>query len=168
MTELDRRAIITGLAAIAVAGFAAPASVAQLFHAGRTYAYGHADTLALYDAARLVLFNSLWHVELTGFDEGIFRHVESGLMFVTDHDRPAIPYRVRQITTPAAPVDDAEAAIIGVAAYHLCGYAALAGSFRREFGDRPGAFFMRHDSTPEGMFAWQRHLADAPPLLHSA
>jgi hypothetical protein len=162
--EIGRRELLTGLAAVAVAGSvpalqAITASVASL---GRMYTYGDTDTLELYDAAREVLFRSLWHIDLTDYDTGTFRHVATGLTFITDHDRPAILYRVRQIETGAT-VDTAAARIIGVAAFHLCSFAALAGSFRQQFGEN-GAFFMHHDDDPDSFHPWRRMLTDAPPL----
>ena len=138
---INRREVVTGHAAVAAASalpaFPACAAPVALPRFARTLTEFDEETRTLREAARLLNLRDLWHVEwpikLTGFDSGIFRHVESGLVFVSDHERQPttgdyLVLRIHQLATPAATVDPAHELLIAVAAFHL---AALTTMFRQ-------------------------------------
>ncbi len=136
--ELDRREVVTGLAAVAVAGVvvpALPASAAPLVRYGRAFTPYDSEADRLVRSARRIFWTSRWHVEIHGTAQTI-RHVDSGgQTFATD---PELAY----------------------AALYCQPRASWAYSRRLMTDKGDGAFFLYASNTPIPRLVTE----DAPPL----
>ena len=100
MTELDRRAIVTGLAAVAAAGVTPALSASatpialRLVRTGHSYAWRSDDPRELITATFKTAMTSRWHVDMRGSDDVTYLHVPSGFHFAVYPHRPNRIWRV--------------------------------------------------------------------------
>jgi hypothetical protein len=147
---IDRRQLVTGLAAVAV-GFAAPSlPPVPLVRTGLTfrsgdYAYGWKQDFAS------KAFYSLWQLDAWDEVASTIRHCDTGLIFATQ-------FTHTELLLPAAMTLPTDAEMIDTIG-HAADLASVFARFRRH--KHAGAFFY----TNEGDDEHRRTItADAPPL----
>ena len=88
MSNLGRRELLTGLAAVAVVGVAPPLPASatpiasRLVRTGHSYAWRSDDPRELVTATFKTAMTSRWHVDMRGSDDVTYLHVPSGFHFV--------------------------------------------------------------------------------------
>ena len=98
--HIDRRQVVTGLAAVAVTGVA-PALPAmplpQHVRYGRAFTPEDSEADRLVWSARRIFWTSRWHVHLHSPTEQTYRHVDSGgVLLATDPNKPEHIWFVRR------------------------------------------------------------------------
>jgi hypothetical protein len=160
MTEIDRRAFVTGLAAVAIAGVvpALPAAAAPLVRVGLPFR--RSDYVPdWFEDSIMTAYNTLWHVQRHSFSEWTIRHCDTGLMFATDPRAAFDVSLARPADAPPLSLDPALLDMVGNASRYVrtsAGFAAM----RRQAEGREGAFFMHFHGGHTG----RPTTADAPPL----
>jgi hypothetical protein len=159
MIEFDRRAIITGLAAVAVAGVtpALPASAAPLIRTGLVFRRGEYAFDWSEDFLQTAL-RSRWHFQQWDYPDRTICHCATRLMFTLERGRTDGVELIRAAGATVAPCDEAGLDLIGHAARSASVLAALPGLCRRD--KRDGAFFFWHSDGD----IHQIMTEDAPPL----
>jgi hypothetical protein len=161
MTTLDRRTLVTGLAAIAVAGVtpALPASAAPLIRTGLVFRRGE----YAFDWSEDILQTALserWHYQQWGFPDHTICHCATRLMFTCERGRTDGIELIRAAGATVVPLDEAELDHIGHAARHASVLAGLPGLRRKDDEGRDGAFFFWHRDEDIHQITTE----DAPPL----
>jgi len=108
MTELDRRAIVTGLAAVAAAGVAPalaeitppPAFIRTRFHSQ----WRPVRFPQMWDAAYRVTLLSRWHVDIRGDHDATYRHHKPDFVFAVYPERPGVVWLMRPADQPIYPI----------------------------------------------------------------
>jgi hypothetical protein len=161
MIEFDRRAIITGLAAVAVAGVtpALPASAAPLIRTGLVFRRNEYKFVWSEDILQTAL-RSRWHFQQWGYPDRTICHCATRLMFTLERGRTDGVELIRAAGATAVPLDEAELDRIGHAARRASVLAALPGLCRKDDEGREGAFFFWHSDGD----IHQIMTEDAPPL----
>jgi hypothetical protein len=163
MRELDRRTVVTGLAAVAVAGVAVPtllAAAAPLVRIGRAYTPEDSEADRLVRSARRIFWTSPWHVHIHSPIEQTFRHVDSGgVTLATDPNEPEHVWFVRRFREQPQKYD--HLADLAYAALYCQPRACWAYGRRLLMDGRDeGAFFLYASDTPIPRLVTE----DAPPL----
>jgi hypothetical protein len=162
MKELDRREVISGLAAVAVAGVVTPSiptSAAPLVRYGLAFTPDDSEADRLVRRARRIFWTSRWHVEIHSPTEQTFRHVDSGgQTFATDPDEPENIWFIRRVRARPYQID--HLADLAYAALYCQPRACWAYRRRLLTDGREGAFFLYASDTPIPRLVTE----DAPPL----
>jgi hypothetical protein len=162
---VDRREVITGLAAVAVAGFACctlPGRAAPpLVCVGRPFAKDDPEAIRYFLESHDPAWNTGWHCHVHNFAQRTLRHRASGLTFATDPRNSGVVsdavWLARPADAPIVPPYTPELFMLGYAARRIRLFAGMAEWNRRNKEGREGAFFL-HDYGDE----WDTE--DAPPL----
>ena len=161
MLEFDRRTVVTGLAAIAVAGVtpALPIRAAPLERSGLIFRRG-SYALGWSEAYRQTALSECWHFQQWDYPDRTICHCATRLMFTTERGRTDGVELIRAAGATAAPRDEAELDLIGHAARVASVLAALPGWRRENDEGRDGAFFFWHRDGDIHQIITE----DAPPL----
>jgi hypothetical protein len=109
MTELDRRAFVTGLAAVAIVPAlpAVPvlADDAPLFvRAPRSFQWKPRRTRKQTSSALRVAAASRWHVDIRGRDDATYLHCQTEILFAAYPESPGVIWLMRPAHEPIFPI----------------------------------------------------------------
>jgi hypothetical protein len=159
---IDRRQFVTGLAAVAVAGFASaarPGSAAPLVCVGRAFAKGDPEAFPrVYDFEASGLATG-WHCHVHSFSERTLYHRATGLIFATAARDPAAVWLARPADALPVPPYTPELVRLGHAARYIRISAGVVDHMQRNSGDGRRRPFFLHFENDEYFFE-----DDAPPL----